>query len=134
MERKTATYPLRADNGNVDRTTTHQWLSSSSLNRETEGFILAAQDQSLASRMYQAKILKNETESRCQLCTHSEETIDHMISGCPIIVNTKYLQRHDRVTKFIHWTLCKHYEMSHTEKWYEHAREPVIEGKNVTIP
>ena len=83
--------------------------------------------------MYQAKILKNGTESRCQLCTHSEETIDHMISGCSIIVNTKHLQRHDRVTKFIHWTLCKHYKISHTEKWYEHAQEPVIEGKNVTI-
>ena len=50
-------YPLRINNGDVDRTTTHQWLRSSSL--EGEGFILTAQDQSLATRMYQAKILKN---------------------------------------------------------------------------
>ena len=42
-------YPLRTDNGDVDRTTTHQWLSSSSLKGETEGFILAVQDQSLAT-------------------------------------------------------------------------------------
>ena len=27
-------YPLRTDNGDVDRTTTHQWLSSSSLNKQ----------------------------------------------------------------------------------------------------
>ena len=52
-------YPLKAGNGDVDRTTTHQWLSSSSLKGETGGFILAAQDQSLATRLYQAKILKN---------------------------------------------------------------------------
>ena len=32
-------YPLITDNGDVGRTTTHQWLSSSSLKGETEGFI-----------------------------------------------------------------------------------------------
>ena len=37
-------YPLRIDNADVDRTTTHQWFSSSSLKGETEDFILAAQD------------------------------------------------------------------------------------------
>ena len=31
------------------------------------------------------------------------------------------------------WTLCKHYEMPYAKKWYEHAPEPVTEGKNVTI-
>ena len=84
--------------------------------------------------MYQAKILKNGAEPRCRLCTHSEETIDHKISGYPTIVNTGYLQRHNRVAKFIHWTLRKHYEIPNTEKWYEHTPEPVVEGKNVTIP
>ena len=60
-----ARYPLRTGNGDVDRTTTHKWLSSSCLKRETEGFILAAKDQSLATRMYQAKILKNRADPRC---------------------------------------------------------------------
>ena len=84
--------------------------------------------------MYQAKILKNGADPRCRLSTHSKETIDHKISGCPTIVNTEYLHRHDRVAKFIHWTLCKHYEIPTTEKWYEHTPEPVVEGKNVKIP
>ena len=79
--------------------------------------------------MYQAKILINGAEPRCQLCTHSEETIDHMISGCSTIVNTEYLQRHERVAKFMQWTLCKHYEIQHTEKWYKHTPEPVVETK-----
>ena len=60
---------------NVDRTTTHKWLSSSSLKGETEGFILAADSQSLAIRMYQAKIFENGADRRCRLCTHSEQTI-----------------------------------------------------------
>ena len=74
-------YPLRTDNGDADRTTTHQWLSSSSLKVEREGFILVAQDQSVATGMYQAKTLKTGADPRCRLCTYSAETIDHMISG-----------------------------------------------------
>ena len=109
-------YPLRTDNVDVDRTTTYQWLSSSSLKGETKDFILAAQDESLATRMYQAKILKNGADPKCRLCIHSEETNDHMTSGCQTTVNTEFLQRHDREAKFIHWTLCKHYEIPHTEK------------------
>ena len=32
-----------------------------------------------------------------------EETVDHIVSACPTIVDTDYLQRHDRVASFIHW-------------------------------
>ena len=45
----------------------HQWLSSSSLKGETEGFILAAQDQSISARVYQTKILKNVADPNCRL-------------------------------------------------------------------
>ena len=44
-------YPLRTDHADVDKATTHQWLSSSSLKGETEGLILAAQDQSISTRV-----------------------------------------------------------------------------------
>ena len=133
MERKTATWKISPKNrqwwcGDVDRTI-HQWLSSSSRKEEVEGFILAAQNQSLATQMYRTKILKNGADPKCQLCTHSEETINRIISGCPIIVNAECLQRYDWVAKCIHWTLCKHYEIPHTEKRYKHTLKPVVKGK-----
>ena len=31
-----------------------------------------------------------------------EETVDHIVSAFPTIVNTEYLQRHDRVASFIY--------------------------------
>ena len=40
-------YPQRAGNSDADKATAHQWLSSSSMKGETEGLILAAQDQSI---------------------------------------------------------------------------------------
>ena len=68
-----------------------------------------------------------------RLCAEKEETVDHIISACPTIVNTEYLQRHDRVAKFIHWTLCKNFNLPYTEKWYEHIPQPVTESTEVTI-
>ena len=62
-------YPLRTDNADVDRATTHQWLSSSSLKGETEGFILAAQDKSISTRAYQSRILNNGACPDCKVCT-----------------------------------------------------------------
>ena len=43
-------YPKRIKEADVDHHKTNQWLKSSGLKAETEGFIIAAQDQSLATR------------------------------------------------------------------------------------
>ena len=52
-------YPLRTENADINTATTHQWLSSSSLKGETEGFLLAAQDPSISTRAYQSGIVNN---------------------------------------------------------------------------
>ena len=61
-----------------------------------------------------------------------EETVDHILSACPTIANTEYLQRHDQVISFIHWILCKNFNHPHIEKWYEHTPQPVTERTKVT--
>ena len=104
---------------------THQWLSISSLKGEIEGFILVAQEQSIPARVYQSRILKTGTDPKCRLYTNNDETEDHIAPACPTITNTEYLQRHDRVAKYIHCTLCKHYEIP--------LSECVGEGKNVLV-
>ena len=49
---------MRSEKADVDQGNTHQWLRSAGLKAETEGFIMAAQDQSLFTRNYQYKIIK----------------------------------------------------------------------------
>ena len=126
-------YPSRASEADVDTRRTHQWLSSSGLKAETEGFIIAAQDQSLNTRNYQANILKSNCNPKCRLCDDKLETIDHIVAGCSVLAGTEYKTRHDRIGQYLHWTICRHYGVPYAQNWYEHNPEPVTEGDQVTI-
>ena len=126
-------YLKRIDRADVDKELTHKWLQSSGLKAETEGFVIAAQDQSLATGYYQHKIIKNGTDPKCRLCHESDESIKHIISGCPVLAKKEYLERHDKALTYIHWNICKYYQIQVTSKWYEHKPSKVAEGKDVTI-
>jgi len=126
-------FNLRSQQADVDQIATHQWLRSSGLKAETEGFILAAQDQSLFTRNYQANIIKNGADPKCRFCDKFTETIDHLISGCPTLAPNEYKNRHDRVGQYLHWHICKAYNIETPENWYEHHPKPVTDGDNVTI-
>ena len=62
-------YPERVTKADVDKEGTHKWLKSASLKGETEGFIIAAQDQSLATKMYRNNIIKDGTQTQNADCT-----------------------------------------------------------------
>ena len=125
---------LRSQQADVDQEATHQWLKSSGLKAETEGFILAAQDQSLMTRNYQANILKNGADQRCRFCNNHVETIDHLVSGCPTLTPNEYVKRHDRVGQYLHWCICNHYGIElEAAHWYEHHPPAVVEQGNVTV-
>ena len=126
-------YPERIDRTDVDKELTHKWLQSSGLKAETEGFIIAAQDQSLATRYYQHKIIKNGTDPKCRLCHKFEESLEHIILGCPMLAKKEYLERHDKALTYIHWNICKYYQIQVTSKWYEHIPSKVAEGKDVAV-
>ena len=76
-------YPSRIKEADVDFKQTNNWLKGTGLKAETEGLIIAAQDQSLASRLYHRKIIKDGTSQLCRLCSRYDESIDHILSGCP---------------------------------------------------
>ena len=94
---------------------------------------MAAQDQSLRTRNYEANIIKNGTNPNCRICDKSTETIDHIVAGCSVLAPTEYTHRHDRVGQYLHWKICQHYGAPHAKTWYEHKPQPVVETKNATI-
>ena len=82
---------------------------------------------------FQANILENGADPKCRVCNKHTETIDHLVSGCPILAPTEYLNRHDRLGQYIHWCLCKNFCLPHERNWWEHKPPKVIENKNATI-
>ena len=94
--------PIRASDPDVNSSLTHQRLPYSGLKSETEGFIAAAQDQSLLNRYFEAKIHEDGADPKCRVCDKHTETIDYHVSGCPMVAPTEYINWHNRSGQYIH--------------------------------
>ncbi|XP_071795627.1 uncharacterized protein [Asterias amurensis] len=126
-------YPKRTKEADVDQLKTHQWLKNTGLKAETEGLIIAAQDQSLATRSFHHRIIKDGIDPQCRICGKYEETVDHIISGCPELAKTEYIHRHNKTAAYLHWKICRHYNIETTGEWYKHQPTTVTENDVVTI-
>jgi len=91
---------------------------------------VAAQDQALQTKYYATKLLSTETEGKSRLCQQFDETINHIISACPILAKEQYIKRHDRVCAQLHFNICKETGVQLDKKhWYEHVPKSVGQGK-----
>ena len=105
------------------------WLKKGTLKKENEGTLMAAQDQALRTHAIQSRIDKQDVSPMCRLCGEREETISHFVAECTKLAQKQYRHwRHDRVALVIHWTLCKRFRFPHSDQWYEHAPERVLEN------
>ena len=119
----------------MDQDKTHRWLKAAGLKAEIKGFIIAAQDQSLAtSCWYQHNILKKpDVDPKCRLCGRFDYTIDHLVSGCPELAKTEYIHHHNKAAAHMHWKICKEFGIEVKERWYEHEPKTVTWNDSVTI-
>ena len=104
-------YIWNIDRELISEEDTFLWLSNGDLKAETESEIVAAQDQALKTKYYATKILDTETDSKCRLCQQFDETTDHIMSACPILVKEQYIKRHDGVCAQLHFSICKETEV-----------------------
>ena len=106
------------------------WLKRGTLKKETEGTLMAAQDQALRTNAIKSRIDKQDISPMCRLCGEREETISHIVAECTKLAQKQYRHwRHDRVALVIHWTLCKRFGFPHSE----HVPERVLENENVKL-
>ena len=123
-------YPKILEKPHIDTVTTNKWLSGN-LKGETEGLLMAAQDQAINTRNYQKVICGQQVESKCRMCLQHEETVDHI----EVLAKTEYISRHNNAAAYLHWSICKDLDIEITDKWYQHAPETVMHNKdnNITI-
>ena len=103
------------------------------LKKETEGFIMAAQDLAIRPNAIRAKIDKTTGESKYRLCKEKEESIDHLVSSYSKIAQKDYKERPNKVVTMLHWNLYKKYHLRAADKWWEHKTLKVLQNYEAKI-
>ena len=67
------------------------------------------------------------------MCGKRGESIQHIVAECEKLAQRDYKRRHDNVAKKVHWDLCRKHGLQHSDKWYEHTPEGVVENEAVKI-
>jgi len=92
------------------------------LKAEAESEIIAAQDQALQTKHHVTKMLQTETDSKCRIGQQFDETVEHIISACPILAKEQYIKRHNKVCAQLHFNMCKEIGVKLNNKhWYDHV-------------
>ena len=101
--------------------------------KETEGLILAAQEQALRTNSIKHSIDKTSETPLCRLCGDCSKTVRHIVSGCKQLAQREYRNCHDKVALRVHWEICRKYGIECTDKWYDHQPLTVTENREVQI-
>ena len=108
-------YPKTVKEKDVDHQMINQWLKKAGLKSETDGFVIAALDQAINTNYYRSRMLKDGTAPMCRICGQFQETIDHIVAGCPELAKTEYLHRHNKEATYLHWNICKEMNIDSNE-------------------
>ena len=110
------------------------WLKKGNLKKETEGLLMAAQDQALRTNNVKCHIDKQNISPLCRMCRERDETVSHITAECSKLAQKQYRHwRHDRVAQIIHWKFCDRYNFEKGDKWYDHSPEAVLESDKAKI-
>lgn len=119
----------------VDTEASLAWMCDSRIFVETEGFMMAIQDQVIPTLTYKKHILKENVKSvKCRICDRTPETIEHILNGCTILAPNEYMRRHNNVAKIIHQYICRHYDPSVSIiPYYKYKPQNITETQEARI-
>ena len=93
------------------------------LRKETEGLILATQEQALRTNSVKHSIYMSSETPLCRLCGESTEIVWHIVSGCRKLAQKEYRKRHAKVALQAHWAQCRKYGLKCNDTWYDQRIE-----------
>ena len=91
----------------------------------TEGYVFAAQEQTLRTRFFCATIEREDVDPKCRVCCKEVESVGHVASGCSGLAQREYRRRHDRMGLRVYWELCRKYGIKSADVWYKEVPDEV---------
>lgn len=121
----------------VDKSASYSWLTSGQLFPETEGLMLAVQDQVIPTKNYLKYIVKDKAvqDDKCRYGCQSLETIQHITSACQHFAGTEYKLRHDAVAKIVHQEIVHQLRLTNDAKlpYYKYQPCSVLEDADFRV-
>lgn len=117
----------------ISKEHTYKFLQKGQLFPETEGFILAIQDQIIPTNNYKKYIMKDKTiiDDNCRKCHLSSETIEHITSACKLLASNEYTNRHNTAAKIIHQAIALKYHLhKDAQPYYTYSPQTILENKD----
>ena len=76
--------------------------------------------QLLPTKVYYNRKTKSQvTDEKCRLCGDSLENVQHILSGCSALAQTKYLQRHNNTFKILFFEVLRSLDLiTKVEPWF----------------
>ena len=115
---------------NIDIKTSLSWLEKCHISPQSESYVCGAQELAIVTRWHEKHIMKNSDIDTCRVCGKQTETTIHILAGCDTLAKKEYLDRHNNVAKYIHFEICKHYDIQTEKKWHLHRpTEVYMDGR-----
>ncbi|XP_050561144.1 uncharacterized protein LOC126912570 [Spodoptera frugiperda] len=125
-------HPHDLEQAHVNTIASNKWLKIGNLFPETEGFIIAIQDQIINTKNYRKFIIKDPTvtNDKCRKCHLQPETIQHITGACTTLTQTDYTHRHNQIVNVIHQKLALKYTLIQNTNtpYYKYTPETVLEN------
>ena len=102
-------------------------IKEEKLKRETESPIIAAQDQAIRTNYLIVTTDRSQDDPKCRMCRQNNETISHIVSGCPKLAQMEYKKRYDNVARVVHWDLSEKYRFERSDRWHDHVPDGVLD-------
>ena len=117
----------------VDKKKSWLWLTNGDLKKGTEALLMAAKEQAIRTNYVKHHISKSRDSTACKMCGERGETVRHILCECRKLAQKEYKRRLNNVARIVYWEICKTYDLSRAEKWYNHKPEGVTENESVKI-
>ena len=125
-------FPKELDKPYIDKEESLKWLKKGRLGYDNEKIILAAQDQGLMTNGFK-KMAGISQNDQCRFCQAAVESSTHLISACQtMLADGHYTARHNKVCRYLHWSICKHYEIETQAVWL-HEPQTITATEDVSI-